>query len=381
MSNSSGFVIYKVPIRKYMSPIEPPRQPKVLGGLRPYEVPFVALLAWALYESSPDFRGSPLPVILFGSAVAAGVAMLALRCPEEWRVLPNKFFFFGFVFVWTALFVFFGNSTFGYLDSNSIFSWVFDTYTAPDSDTQYGLFIPFVVLALLWWKRAELVARPLGFWWPGAFIVTAGLFAHLAGYMVQQPRLSLIGFFIGLYGLTGLAWGKNWLKASFFPFFLLAFCVPSAGTDWLTFRMRLMVSWIVAAIAHLGLAPDLIRDGTQLFDAQHTFGYEVAAACSGIRSLVALLALTTIFGFVNFKAPWKRAVMILSAFPLSVLGNVMRLCFTIVVAELFGQNAGKTVETDAGFITFAVAISCVFLLARWLEKGEVKTTPDQPATP
>jgi len=40
--------------------------------------------------------------------------------------------------------------------------------------------------------------------------------------------------------------------------------------------LRLMVAWIVWAIAHLGLSPDVIREGTQLFDAQHTFGYDVA---------------------------------------------------------------------------------------------------------
>ena len=365
-----------------MSATQTKKQPPLLGWLWPHEIPFLALLAWAFYETSPDFRGAALPVILFGATVAASVAIVALRCPEEWRMLPNKFFFFSLAAVWVALFTFLGNSTFGYLDSNSIFSWTFDINTSPNSDSQFCLFIPFVVLALFWWKRAELVAQPLGFWWPGIFLIAAGLLAHLIGYVVQQPRLSLIGFFMGLYGLTGLAWGRHWLKASWFPFFLLIFYIPAFGTDWLTLRMRLMVSWIVAAIAHLGLAPDLIRDGTQLFDAQHTFGYEVAAACSGIRSLTALLALTTIFGFVNFKAPWKRAVMILLAFPLSVLGNVMRLCFTIVVAELFGQNAGKAVETDAGFVTFAVAIGCVFLVARWLEKGELKTgSESQAATP
>jgi exosortase/archaeosortase family protein len=131
-----------------------------------------------------------------------------------------------------------------------------------------------------------------------------------------------------------------------------------------------MVSWIVYVIAHLGLAPDLIRDGTQLYDAQHTFGYEVAAACSGIHSLVALLALTTIYGFTTFKSPWKRAVLVLSALPLAVLGNVVRLCFTIGVAETFGQDAGKAVETKFGFITLLVAILCIFFISRLLEKSE-----------
>ena len=362
-----------------MSANETKKTPPILGWLWPHEIPFLALLGWALYQASPEFRGSPLPVILFGSSVAAGVVMLALRCRDEWPGLPNKFFFFSLAGVWVALFILLGNSTFGYLDSNSIFSWAFDTYTGTNSDNEYSLFIPFVVLGLFWWKRGELTAQPLGLWSPGIVIVAVGLLAHLVGYVAQQPRLSFIGFFIGLYGLTGLAWGKHWLRASFFPFFLLAFCIPFFGTDALTFRMRLMVSWIVEHIAHLGLAPDLIRDGTQLFDAQRTFGYEVAAACSGIRSLIALLALTTIYGFVNFKSPAKRAVMILSAFPLAILGNVLRLCFTIMVAETFGQNAGKSVETNVGFITFAVAIAGVFLLARWLEKSEVKADSETKA--
>jgi exosortase/archaeosortase family protein len=61
--------------------------------------------------------------------------------------------------------------------------------------------------------------------------------------------------------------------------------------------------------------------------------------------------------------------------PLAVLGNVVRLCFTIGVAEMFGQDAGKAVETKFGFITFLVAFSCVFLIARWLEKSELPEPP------
>ena len=293
--------------------------------------------------------------------------------------LPNKDFFFTLAAAWVAMFTLLGNSTFGYNNTNSIFCWVFDIYTAPDSEAEVTLLIPFVVLALFWWKRRELVARPLGAWAPGLLLIMAGLCLHLLGYVIQQPRLSLAGFFLGLYGLTGLAWGKHWLKASFFPFFLLAFCIPAGGTDWLTLRMRLLVAWIVAGIAHLGLAPDLVRDGNQLLDAEHTYGYEVVAACSGIRSLTALLALTTVYGFACFKSPWNRGVMVLSAFPLSILGNVLRLCFTIMVAELGGQDAGKAVETYAGYITFIVAIVCMYFLGRWLERFEPKPPEPVPA--
>lgn len=355
-------------------------------GLRIHEIGFLILLAGVFYLTNVQFHNSPWPVILFETAIVAGLAVVAIRSPDEWRQLPNKMFFFSLAAAWVALFLFLGNSTFGYLDSPSLFSWMFDIYTSPMEDESHGILIPFVVLALFWWKRKELVAQPLGMWWPGTLMIAFALFLHLTGFLIQQPRLSVLGFFTGLYGLMGLAWGKNWLKASFFPYFLVAFGMPIGQLqDGLTLPLRLMVSWIVAAIGHyIFLLPDhdLVRDGTMLFNADHTFAYDVAAACSGIRSLVALLALTTIYGFTQFKSPWKRVVMMVAAIPLAVLGNVVRLCFTIVVAETFGQSAGKAVETKFGFITFAVALGCTLLIARWLEKSESQTpgTSRRPAT-
>ena len=352
-------------------------------GLEPHEIGFLILLGAALYSSGAQFWHKPWPIYIFSAAVLAAVAVLIYRCREEWRQLPNRGFFFTLAAAWLALFVFLGNPTFHYLDSPSLPAWMFNIYTSPLVDEGHGLLIPFVVLALFWWRRKPLLAKPPGLWWPAMGLIVVALPLHAVGFLAQQQRLSVIGLFLGVYGLTGLAWGRHWLKASFFPYFLFAFCIPVGEyAAPLTLPMRLLVSRLVEMVAHLGLSPDLIREGTQLFDSQHTFGYEVAAACSGIRSLVALLALTTIYGFVNFKSPWKRAVMMLVAAPLAVLGNVVRLCFTIAVAEVFGQNAGHAVETDFGFITFAVAVGCAFLVSRWLEKIAVEPAlENKPAIP
>jgi exosortase len=357
---------------------ETKNKPSILGLLWPHEIPLIAVIAYGFYQTKMEFRGLHTPVAYFGAGILAMLVLLALRSLEDWRALPNKVFFFSLAAVWVGFFCVLGNSTFGYVDSNSIFRWVFDIYTTSDADIEFGLIIPFIVLILYWWRRKELLALPISPWPKALIWIAAALFLHLVGYTIQQPRLSYLSFFIGLYGLTGLAWGKAWFKASFFPYFLLIFCVPLLGTNWLTLKMRLMVSWIVASIAHLGLAPDLVRDGTALIDAEHSFGFEVAAACSGIRSLTALLALTTIYGFMVFKSPWKRAVMILSAFPLSIVANVCRLCFTIVVSELGGQSWGKAVESNAGFVTFAVAILGVYGLANRLEKPQPKPEVSAP---
>jgi len=352
-------------------------------GLKPHEIGFLILLGIAFYVSAPAIGPKPWQLLIFGCALLAAVPVLIFRCREEWQQLPNRGFFLLLAAAWVTLFCFLGNATFNYADTPSLFGWMFNIYTSPMVDEGHGLLIPFVVLALYWWKRKELLAQPAQLWFPALGIITLALLLHILGYVSQQQRLSVIAFLLGIYGLTGLAWGKHWLKASLFPFFLLMFCIPVAEfSASLTLPLRLMVSRIVEIIAHLGLSPDLIREGTQLYDSQHTFAYEVAAACSGIRSLVALIALTTIYGFINFKSPWKRVVMILIAIPLAVLGNVVRLCFTIGVAEAFGQAAGKAVETNFGFLTFAVAVACAFMISRWLERISIEPSDlgDKPAT-
>jgi exosortase len=296
---------------------------------------------------------------------------------EFWGRLPNKFFFGALLLMWLALFQFLGNSTFGYIDTPSLFRWMMGAYTSPSGDDGHGFLVPLVVLGLFWWKQKELVALPLKTWWPGLVLVVLAVLLHVGSYVAQWPQTSIVAFFIGLYGLMGVAWGFRFLRASFFPFFLFVFCVPLGGQGQIiTMPLRQLVARIVTLIARAGIAPDLIREGTQLTDAAHTFSYDIAPACSGIRSLVTLLALTTIYGCLSFKPAWKRAVMVVSAFPLAVIGNVVRITFTVAVAELLGQDAGKKVEQNFGFVTFAVAIVCVILLGKWLRDPEPESASE-----
>lgn len=287
---------------------------------------------------------------------------------ECWRELPDKPLFFSLLAAWLALFQFLGNSTLGYVNTSSLFSWLNFIYHT-SADDEHGMLIPFVVAALFWSKRRALLAVPKANWWPALGLVLAALALHVLSFTVQQPKLSVIAFFTGLYGLTGLVWGRRWLAATFFPFFLFSFCLPLG--DWaenLTFPLRLLVTKISVGISHGALGIDVLRDGSQIFDSQRTFQYDVAPACSGIRSLVALLALTTIYGFVTFQAAWKRLLMVVIALPLAVLGNVVRITGVIITAEAFGQSAGTRLHDWAGFVTFAVAIGCVLALGYWLRE-------------
>ena len=291
-----------------------------------------------------------------------------------WRRLPNKGFFFLLLAAWLALFQFLGNSILGYVHTPSLFLWMHEAYRSSPTaanDDAHGKLIPFLVVGLFWWKRKELVALPLKTWWPGLLILAAGMALHILGYVVQQPDLSILALFMGIYGLMGLAWGREWLRKSVFPFFLFVFSVPlGARSEFITFPLRQLVTWLVEVVAHWILGIDVIRVGTQLFDSSGTYQYEVAAACSGIRSLIAIFLLATIYGFIAFRPMWKRLLLMALAFPLAVLGNLTRMLFIIMAAELGGQKAGNYVHESSLFslVPYVPAIIGLLVAGRLMEE-------------
>jgi exosortase len=303
---------------------------------------------------------------------------------ECWKQLPNKGLFFALLAAWVLLFQFLGNATFGYINTPSIFRWLYESYNGPNNDgqDQHGNLVPLVVLALFWWKRKELLALSARSWWPGLLGVAFALALHTLAYLVQQPLGSVAAFFIGLYSLMGLAWGPLWLRASFFPFFLFIFSIPlSSNSQIITFPLRIMVSKLVTFICGNFLGIDIVRRGTQLFNAAQTYSYDVAAACSGLRSVIAILALCMVFAFVTFSKNWKRLVMIAAAIPLAVLGNTIRLMCIIIAAETNGQAGGNFVHENWFFslLPYVPAFGGVLLLGHWLrdrqEQPEVSLSP------
>lgn len=299
-----------------------------------------------------------------------------------WRQLPDKGLFFVLLGAWLALFHFLGNSTLGYAHTPSLLRWMYDAYSTSglEGEDGQGLIIPFLVMGLFWWKRKELLALPLRGWWPGLLLAAAALALHILGYVVQQARISIVALFVGIYALTGLVWGTRWLRASFFPFFLFAFMVPLGSyAAKITFPLRLLVSWIVEHLFDDVLGIGVLRVGTQLFDSLGTYQFEVAAACSGIRSLTSTLLAATAFGFVVFKSPWKRATMIAAAVPLAVLGNVLRLSLIIAAGELKGQDFGNLVHENTFFslLPYVPVFAGLMYISRWLEEAD----PPQPQRP
>jgi len=300
-----------------------------------------------------------------------------------WRQLPNKQFFFILLACWLALFQFLGNSTFGYLDTHSLLKWIYLLGTAKSGETEMDdnqmIIAPLVVLGLFYWKRKELLRQPMAVWAPGLWLVAAGLLLHIAGFRLQQCRISIVALFTGIYGLMGMAWGPKFLRASFFPFFLFIFCVP-LGTlaQYITVPLRSIAVSIVAFISHIVPGLEVLRQGNELIDPKGHFKYDVAPACGGIRSLIMTSMLAIVFGFVVFKVMWKRLLLIALAPPLAIAGNVLRLLIVVIAGKIGGQDFGKSVHDNVIFslLPYVPAMLTLFWLGDRLEKKMPEPLPD-----
>jgi exosortase len=296
---------------------------------------------------------------------------------ECWRRLPNKGVFFTLLAAWVLLFQFWGHCIFSFVHTPSLFAWLHYLYTVggENNDSSYGELIPFLVVGLFWWKRKELLALPLQLWWPGLLLLAAALALHLVGFLVQQPILSIVALFAGIYSLMGLAWGRAWLRHSRYPFFLFVFSVPLvAQLNFILFPLRLLVTWLVEMVSHL-VGIGVLRQGTQLLDPSGAYGYDVAAACGGMRSLIAVFLLATVMGFGLLRSPKHRLFLMVLAVPLAVLGNMLRLLAIIFAAEMGGQDWGNYVHEGGPFgiislLPYVPGMIGLLWVGRWLEKRE-----------
>jgi exosortase/archaeosortase family protein len=142
------------------------------------------------------------------------------------------------------------------------------------------------------------------------------------------------------------------------------------------------VSELVGLVSRYILAIDINVQGNLLIDPTGRYQYEIAAACSGIRSLIATLALAVVLAFVYQRKPWQRLVLIASTFPLAVLGNLVRMLTIVIAAEIGGQEWGSYVH-DGGPLGIFSLLPYVpaFIGLLWLERhlgGTEKQTVEPP---
>ena len=234
-----------------------------------------------------------------------------------------------------------------------------------DPNYTYGLFVPAFSLLLLWEDRKRLAEIPLRPAWAGLGMILLALLALLVGVASAEfflPRISLLLLMVGM--IVFLA-GWRHLAAVAFPLGFLVLMLPSETiAGQLTFPLQILSSKL-ATVLLMGVGVPAAREGNIILLQAARLG--VTEACSGIRFLFSLVALSIIYGYLVESRTSVRVALAVAAAPISVLANALRIAATGFVVQHWGvERAEGALHPFSGWLVFLGSLALIFACHRLL---------------
>jgi len=248
-----------------------------------------------------------------------------------------------------------------------MFLWMWDRWFARDSYYSHGILVPFVCAFLIWQKRDVLrKIRPEPSPW-GLKLFFLGIAIHLFSALFRVYFTSGFSLIIVLFGLTLHFYGSKMLKEVFFPISFLVFMVPlpMVVITNLSFRLKIFAAKI-AVIALNNMRLYCVQHGSTIV-MQHAY-VVVDDVCSGLRSLITLMALGSLFAYWMKSSFIKKSILFASTIPIAVITNVMRIIFLAFVSEIWGTRyAVGAIHETSGFIVFFGAFCLLYVVQKLIE--------------
>jgi exosortase D (VPLPA-CTERM-specific) len=248
----------------------------------------------------------------------------------------------------------------------SILARLFLQWVGPNSDPnfQHGIFVPHFALFVLWQDRQKLKAIPSAPSWAGLPLVVLGLLVLILGVLGAENFLSRVSLLILLAGLVILFWGRRFFRGVLFPwaFLILMIPIPKLIIQQVTFPLQLLAAKLATVLLQQVGVP-VLREGNLIYLA--AMPLDVAEACSGIRSLLTLVTLAIIYGYLMETRMWVRIVLALSAVPIAVAANSFRIFGTGLLVQYWDPDKAEGFyHALGGWLIFVVALICLFALHR-----------------
>jgi len=186
-------------------------------------------------------------------------------------------------------------------------------------------------------------------------LLVAGAGVYVVGEALIARYLSALGLILLTGGLVGFLGSRETLRRLAFPLAYLAFAVPLPVVDSLAVRMgTLTAGWATVLVRGLGVMA--AHEGGRV--SLPSCSLVVGAPCSGIRSLVALLALAAVWAFVVRGPRPARIALLAVAAPLACVANLLRVTSLLWVADRWGLEAGQRYYHDfSGPVFFGLALA------------------------
>jgi len=224
-----------------------------------------------------------------------------------------------------------------------------------NENASHGFVVPFVALAAAW-RRLEAVQGSGRIWPWGLGVSALGVLLYGAGVVSAVEFLPEVSLLVVVGGVMLYLLGPVASRPLAFPYAFLWFMVPWPDTlvEVASFPMQLFSAKFATMVVGLAGIP-VSRDGVDIHLSRYTFS--VAARCSGMKSLVALLAVGAVAAFLSGGPVWRRWGLFASALPLAMLANVARILCILGIGERWGARAAE------GFLHGLAGMVMVYVFA------------------
>ncbi len=246
-----------------------------------------------------------------------------------------------------------------------------------DEDYSHGFLVVPVSLYLIWRKREKIIGKPvepsrLGFAFLSAwaFLYFLGIGAEISVF----ERVSLIVFIFGALLSTA---GIRITRVVAFPVLFLIFMIPIPSEIYtmLTNPLKLFATTCSVNILQLFDIP-VLQEGNLI--QLPNYSMKVVVACSGIRSLISVIAMAFLMGYILFASNIQRFILLVFSVPVSLLGNVVRITLTGLLAYYLSSHLAEGYShLVAGILTLALSFLCLLMgsvAIQWLEQKKMQYT-------
>lgn len=235
-----------------------------------------------------------------------------------------------------------------------------------DPNYSHGFLVPFFSAFIIWKDRDRLRkidARPAA---SGLIIVAFGVGVLILGVLGAELFCSRTSLLLILAGLVVYFQGWKYFRAVLFPWLFLFLMVPPPTLimNMVTLPLQFLASDLATWFLQLFGVP-VLQNGNVL--QLPNMSLEVVEACSGIRSLISLVTLAIIYGYLLEESYLLRVVLAVAAVPIAVLANGLRIMGTGITGLYWDPDKAQGFFHEfSGWVIFILSLISLFILHRLL---------------
>ncbi len=247
--------------------------------------------------------------------------------------------------------------------------WMYDRFIAADSYYSHGFLVPIVSLYLIYQQKEYLARAEQKNSILGLAVLIFALLFHILGTILYIFSISGFSIFFLLIGLSLYLYGKEKTKIIWFPllFMIFMFPMPEAMISLISFPLKMFAAKAGVWITSLFGIPIYLQGFNITIPAGQLL---VGNPCSGLRSLIAFLALGSIFAYLEPISIAKKWILFFFSIPIALLSNIVRIPILILVSNHWGLEAASPetlVHTGSGLLVFVLGFLLIFSAAKVLQ--------------